>query len=343
MTRQNKDPYAKRDSLKTILLVIIPVLAAGSGLFWVYGRTGLQWTRYLGHVILISGIIWMFCRSYVQFLWRKFPWDTHPFIHVVLEVLGIGLFPFFYGLGLYRLELKLGILEPVPQDELFLQVMVTLLITYLITGIHEMVYFYNQWIMNFSKSIRLERDNIQAKYEMLKAQVNPHFLFNSLNSLSVMVDGNTKAENHILNLSEFLRYLLSSRDRDLVCLEEELGILNHYLELQKARFTKNLKIVLEINSELTNYVVPPLSIQMLVENCIKHNVISEDQPLEITIRASDSSVSVVNNLQRKSGNGSTGQGLKNLIERYSYFTNREVMIRETESEFSVKLPLLRPD
>jgi LytS/YehU family sensor histidine kinase len=234
--------------------------------------------------------------------------------------------------------LRLGVFKQV--DNLGLQAFVTLLITYLITGIHEMVYFYNQWISNFSKSVRLEKDRIEARYESLKTQINPHFLFNSLNSLTSLVDENPQAVAYIQNLSGFLRYLLGSREKDLVYLRDELEVLMQYYDIQKTRFMENLVISVDIPEKYHLYTLPPLVLQMLVENCIKHNVISSEKPLDISVAAENESITVRNNLQRKTDVQSTGQGLKNIRERYRYFTSRGVIIRETDKEFSVSIPLL---
>jgi hypothetical protein len=292
----------------------------------------------VGHSIIISGGLWLICRTYVKFLWRKFPWEESPRIHIIYEVVGIGALTMAYGFLLYRTEIALGLASP--SENLGIEVFITLLITYLITGIHEMVFFYHQWIQNFSKSIRLEKDNIQANYETLKTQVNPHFLFNSLNSLTNLVDDNPRAVGYIQHLSEFLRYMLSSRNKDLVYLKDEVVVLEHYFELQKTRFLDNLRIHIEIPEKYQLYTVPPLALQMLAENCIKHNVISSESPLHISIQADHGYVTISNNLQRKSEVNSTGQGLKNIIERYRYFTDKEVKIKENHRQYEVSVPLL---
>jgi LytS/YehU family sensor histidine kinase len=203
-----------------------------------------------------------------------------------------------------------------------------------------MVFFYHQWIQNFSKSIRLEKDNIQANYETLKTQVNPHFLFNSLNSLTNLVDDNPKAVEYIQHLSEFLRYMLGSRNKDLVYLKDEIVVLEHYFELQKTRFLDNLTVDILIPDRFLLYTVPPLVLQMLAENCMKHNVISSESPLKISIQAENDYVTVTNNLKRKSEVNSTGQGLNNIIERYRYFTDKEVKIKETADHYQVSVPLM---
>lgn len=215
-----------------------------------------------------------------------------------------------------------------------------MLITYLITAIHELVFFYKQWKHNFSKSIRLEKDNIQAKYETLKTQINPHFLFNSLNSLTNLVDENEAAVRYITDLSDFFRYMLGSRDKELVLVREEINLLKKYIHLQQSRFKTNLSIAVDVPESFYHYAISPLVLQMLVENSIKHNIISRDKPLKVSVRTGDESLVVENNLQKKSGISSTGQGLRNITERYRHFTTREVEITETSAIFKVAIPLL---
>lgn len=328
----------KQDSLKSILTSVILILVAGSGFFLLGKQFEISILFSLGHIIIISGGLWMFCRIYVQFLWLRYPWDEYTVIHIVFEVIGIGVFTMLYGFLLYKTELWLGLTEPA--ENLGLQAIITLLITYLITGIHEMIYFYLQWMHHFSKSVRLEKDSIEAKYETLKTQINPHFLFNSLNSLTNIVDDNPNAVAYIQNLSEFLRYMLGSRNKDLVYLRDELKVLNHYFELQKSRFLENLTVHMDIPEKYHLYTIPPLALQMLVENCIKHNIISREKPLVISISVINDKIVIKNNLQRKTEVESTGQGLKNIIDRYRYFTSKEIEITETAAEYSVSIPLL---
>ncbi len=328
----------KKDPIHVLLILIVVFLTLGSGIIWLGERLDIRFLFSAGHTIIITGGLWLICRTYVKFLWRKYPWESYPQIHIILEVTGIGVLTTIYGSLLYLVEIRIGVFDPV--EGIWIQAMITLLITYLITGIHEMVFFYNQWIYHFSKSVRLEKDSIEAKYETLKTQVNPHFLFNTLNSLTHMVDDHPGAVEYIRNLSEFLRYMLSSRNKDLVYLKDELKVLRHYLELQQSRFLDNLRVDWMVPDKYHLYTLPPLALQMLVENCIKHNVISSEKPLTITIDATDEQLMVKNNLQRKTRVDSTGQGLRNLVERYRYFTSKEVHIHETDREYTVSIPLL---
>jgi LytS/YehU family sensor histidine kinase len=277
--------------------------------------------------------------SIVMLLWKKFPWEQAPFRHLTLEIILITVYTLVFSSGLYFLEKRFWKIHEV--ENLGMEVLTTILITYLITSVHESVFFYRQWKYNFSRSVRLERDNIEARYEALRAQINPHFLFNSLNSLTTMVEDNKPVVDYVQNLSELLRYMLKSGEKELVLLRDEVAIMNSYIMLQQMRFPETLNIKVDVPESYYHFAVPPLVLQMLVENSIKHNIISKEKPLRVEITASKDYITVVNNLQKKKGIDSTGQGLKNISGRYRFFTTRKVEITETEEIFSVQIPLLQ--
>ncbi len=216
----------------------------------------------------------------------------------------------------------------------------TLLITYLITAIHESIFFYRQWKFHFGRSTRLERDNISARYEALRTQVNPHFLFNSLNSLSSLVENNPKAVEYIGHMSDLLRYMLSSSEKEFSLLRDELKVLNSYLALQTLRFGENLKAEVSIPEQNYHLAIPPLTLQMLAENAIKHNIITAEKPLEIAVFCETDRLIIQNTLQLRQGVQSTGKGLNNIRGRYALYTSREVEVSQSTIQFKVSLPLL---
>lgn len=295
----------------------------------------------LSNLMLTLGL-WAGCVYIVNYLWTKYPWQLHPIKHLLIELGSILIFTNIFLSILVYVTLRYFDFgnESFSSGELFQNYLEVNLITLLITAIHEAIYFYRQWKENFSKSARLEKDHIQAKYEALKTQINPHFLFNSLNSLVGLVDENKEAVDYIDNLSDFLRYMLKSNDHELVSLRSEIEILDRYIRLQKTRFNDNLQFMIDINEKYYHYSVPPLVIQMLVENAIKHNVISKEYPLTISIKAQKESILIENNLQLKSEVVSTGQGLNNIQQRYAFFTTHEVIIKQTPAKYSVEIPLL---
>lgn len=189
---------------------------------------------------------------------------------------------------------------------------------------------------------QIKNDNISAQYELLKQQVNPHFLFNSLNTLKAMVDsGDQMAGDFILKLSNFYRFTLESRKHDLIHVSEEMDILNAYLYLQKARFNEGIIFESSLDPEALSTLIPPFTLQLLVENCIKHNVVSLQKPLLIKIYEADRKIIVENKVQPKFGDqDSTGVGLKNIDLRYSHLLDKHIEITNDQNIFQVKLPLI---
>lgn len=189
---------------------------------------------------------------------------------------------------------------------------------------------------------RIKSDNLSAQYELLKQQVNPHFLFNSLNTLKAMVEsGEQEAVDFIIKLSNFYRFTLESRKLDLIHVREEMDILNAYLFLQKARFGDGFTFTGTLSDPLQETLIPPFTLQLLVENCIKHNIVSLEKPLHIRIYEEDDKIIVENQVQQKTGEqNSLGVGLKNIDLRYQHLLQQHIEIVANEKTFQIKLPLI---
>jgi sensor histidine kinase YesM len=334
----------RNNSFNRSLIIIIPLVGILIvGVFMIsYGITDpSESLKLIIHGIVMTAGLWLGCIVIVTYLWKRYPWETYPLKHLLLEFFLILAYTLIFSSIFYTLEKKYWIVPDI--GNIGIEIFLTLLITYFITALHESVFFYQQWKYNFSRSVRLEKDNLEAKYESLKAQVNPHFLFNSLNGLSTLVGDNPAAVEYVQNLSDLLRYMLKGSQNELVKLEEELAVTSSYIKLQLARFEGALNIHINIPEDAESLSLPPLALQMLVENCINHNIVASDKPLSIRISADKDSVTVTNNFQPKHNPASTGQGLKNIRGRYSFFTGREVEISSGPDTFSVSLPLLKPE
>lgn len=192
--------------------------------------------------------------------------------------------------------------------------------------------------------VELERTkavHIGAQYELLKQQVNPHFLFNSLNTLKSMVDmQDPQSSDFILKLSDFYRFTLESRKLDLISLGEELQILESYVYLLKARFEDGFEVIKDIDPKRYDAAIPPFSLQLLIENSIKHNIVSLDKPLQIRLYIENDFLVVENPIQLKRGIASTGVGLDNINQRFQHLVHREIEIDKNETTFKVKIPLI---
>lgn len=193
------------------------------------------------------------------------------------------------------------------------------------------------------RNVEQEKENMRSRFEALRNQVNPHFLFNSLNALSSLVHEDADlAESFILKLTKIYRYVLDLQDQNLISLEEELKFIDNYLFLQQIRFGNNLRLYRQVDASALNRNVPPLSLQLLVENAIKHNIISAENPLTIELVVEGEETLVVkNNLQiRMKKLESTGLGQENLRARYSLLCDRVPSFSEEESSYIARIPLL---
>lgn len=193
------------------------------------------------------------------------------------------------------------------------------------------------------KTTQLEKENVIAQYKSLKAQIEPHFLFNSLSVLSSIVhtDANLASE-FIVKLSKTLRYVIEKNEFALVPLREELAVINDYFYLLKTRFNDGIALLIEVDEKrLDTVFVPPASIQLLIENAVKHNKQSDENPLLIEIRLGTEYITVQNNLNKISSvEESTSIGLKNIRKRYRLLSGKEVIVQMIDGFFRVKLPVL---
>jgi sensor histidine kinase YesM len=238
--------------------------------------------------------------------------------------------------------LLIGVVYSGFDDDLRTSFVISLVITVIISLFLHGRSFLMNWKKKTLEAEKYHRETITAKYETLKNQVNPHFLFNSLNALTNLVhEDKDKASLFIRQLAEVYRYVLDAKDKEVVSLGEELHFLKSYLFLQQIRFGKRLSVVFEIRDERIQ--VAPLTLQMLIENAIKHNIVSEADPLVITIAEEGDSIVVRNNLQLRTsiGSTSTGVGLENISRRYESLGRGRVEVVSDPNFFIVRIPVLR--
>ncbi len=209
-----------------------------------------------------------------------------------------------------------------------------------VLGVFYSKYLAKYWMETLKSEEKLKQENLMAKYEALKNQVNPHFLFNTLNTLTGIVEKDSKlATKYIKKLSDIYRYVLEQKDKDAVNISEELEFVEDYIYLQKMRYGKGLTFTINISS-MDGYVAP-LALQLLLENAIKHNIISDDEPLQIELIDDNDFYILKNNLQKKKAIQKNSQiGLDNLYKRYEILSIKKVEIIENQDEFIVKLPKL---
>ncbi|MFY9152688.1 MAG: histidine kinase [Prolixibacteraceae bacterium] len=293
--------------------------------------------------VLIGGTFMFVLSAIVRYLDRILPWLQFPLKRLIYQFvlttffsLAVIVLAILFNGYFTRQELTSAYFI---ESGLF---MVKIGFTFIIIGalISNAILFFKNWKESAVQQEKLKREQLALQYETLKSQVNPHFLFNNLNSLTSLISSNPdKAIDFVKKLSEVYRYVLDQKDHELVSLETELKFLESYVFLQKIRFGSNLDVQVEVESG--NFMVIPLSVQMLVENAIKHNEISDKNPLMIRVFSSGNGyLTVENKLQKKSGSEGSGSGIQNIKGRYEFFTDKDVTIGITSERFRVSIPLL---
>lgn len=217
----------------------------------------------------------------------------------------------------------------------------TFLISLFISLVFTSIGFFRAWRSSVLNEARLKSEMMAYKYESLRNQINPHFLFNSFNVLSDLVyDDQAQAVKFIRQMSDLFRYVLDSRDKELVSLNEEVEFMNSYTFLLKTRFGDKLSLDVNLNPNSKAFIVP-MTLQMLVENAVKHNEVSEQYPLRVSIKQNGQYIEVENARKPKQvGEDSKNTGLKNISQQFGFFTDREIEVKSTDTNFLVRIPLI---
>ncbi len=218
-----------------------------------------------------------------------------------------------------------------------------LLISIMVLAIYEAIYYYNRLMQAIREEERAKQIVVEAQFDALRNQARPHFLFNSLNTLRDIIENDPKPEaiQFVDKLSDVYRYILESGNSKLITLEQELEFARAYIHIQSERFGDNIQINWKIPNNKLHSRLVPMSLQLLLENAIKHNVISKSNPLVINISIDEENIRVENNIQTKSTQiPSTKVGLNNIEKRYDLVADRSIKIENNGEQFVVSIPLL---
>ena len=300
--------------------------------------------RNTAHNLLLTVVLWVGNGMLTDWLDQKLSWVDQPILRTVVGIMGMIVYSvlaliasgFFFYVVVYDFPVHV-FWERVVSEVIVVGLMVTAFIALVLHSIA----FFKHWREAALTAEKLKREKLASQYSSLKNQLNPHFLFNSLNTLSALVykDPDASAQ-FIKQLSHIYRYVLENAEKEVVTLEKEISFIRDYLDLLSIRFGENLQYSLDIPKHEEHYIAP-LTLQLLVENAIKHNVISRDEPFTLNIYREDDMIVVQNPIQlRAQVADSTGTGLKNIRFRYEHLTDEPVRIDQNNQQFTVKIPLL---
>ena len=294
--------------------------------------------------ILITVLVWEGNLRIDHWLNQRYPWVAHSKQRLILQFL---LATLFSATTIFLMMFAFHSLICSQPDEsmalMKVSFLVGLLVTFILLAIEICMQFFISWKASLIEVEKYRTESTQAQLKNLKDQINPHFLFNNLSVLSSLVYKDPDdAAAFIQELSRVYRYLLENKDAELCLVSDELNFLKSYTYLLQIRFGDNLHIQIQTRQDITALYLPPMCLQMLVENVIKHNETSKELPQEIEIIVEHDQVSVSNKLQlRIQQEPGMGTGLNNIRARYAFFTDKMVEISMNESRYTVRLPLIR--
>jgi hypothetical protein len=301
----------------------------GISLSWIFGICVTQW----------AGLQLIY--NYID---RNISWIKAPVKKTVVQIVAFLAYSItaFILVQLFNYKVWMNVSPAKSWSLIIMAVPYTLLISLIISLIFTVVGFFHSWKKSFIQAEKLKVEMLAYKYESLRNQINPHFLFNSLNVLSDLVyDDKELAVKFIRQLSDLFRYVLDSRDKELVPLVEELEFIRSFTFLLKTRFEQKLMIDIDVQPNQNEYIVP-MTLQLLIENAVKHNEVSEAFPLHIQIRKTGDWLEVENNLQLKNvGDNSKKTGLKNITQQFAFFSEKPIKIISSDEFFKVRVPILK--
>ena len=319
------------------------VIPNATGLITSNDRSATYLIFTYAYFIFLAFAIWQGNRFFLFNLQKRFDWFVHPLQKTVV-LLAMNVF-YTAPLVVFLLYLWYQLTgNPTDWQVVQITVIVCVISVIFITHVYETVFLIKQRESDMLRGEQLERAKAEAELEALKNQIDPHFMFNSLNSLSYLIDQDqTKAKHFTESLAEVYRYILSNKDRELVMLEDELDFLNKYIDLLKLRFGEALQVSFDLNTaEERQFLIPPISVFIALENVVKHNELSQSAPLGVDIVQDKDTLMVTNPIVKKNSlYHSTKIGLNNLNERFKITVGNGVLVNEEGGQFQLTLPLLK--
>jgi len=282
-----------------------------------------------------------------QFLNKKAPWHLATAWRFAIETTILTLFTLlisyvFWRLYLFQHNLSAFNFYQQYHDPLIKFIILAVVVIFIYCIVDFTLYSYNQYAAIQIEEVKIASTQLVLQFEVLKSQLSPHYLFNSLNTISSLIYSNPEqAEQFIRKLAQTYQYILANQDLPLVRLSEELNFIKAYFFLLKSRFNSAVQLNIELPRRVLSSKIPPLTLQLLLENAVKHNAPSEESPLRIRIFVSDKNLLTISNniLEGTFKANSFKVGLANVRQRYQYFAKVDITVHKTD-EFKIELPLL---
>jgi hypothetical protein len=285
--------------------------------------------------------LWEYILLLSDYLEKKLPLTSTPNKRIIIQILATYAVATIFGVLMIEASVMVFNIKIPAIIESF-----GYLMYFMLSIVMNLIYFGTQYFFNWKKDLvrltNVQREQTLMKYNALKNQLNPHFLFNALTSLNSLIFEDQKLASEFLQqLSKVYRYLIHNKERETVSLGTELEFITHYISLLITRFGTAIEIKLEQEKGIEEKQIVPVTLQILIENAIKHNVMSRERPLKISIRTYDGHIEVVNSVNKKTQvENSNRQGLENLRSLYQYLIDKPIHIVDTGVQFTVRIPLI---
>ena len=293
----------------------------------------------LGWIALVSFLLWIGNRLLTKRLDKTLPWSRWGNYRFFTQLF-VGLMYLLLLINGTYFAIKLPLTgNPPTFEQLVVANAWGIMIFVPVFSIYFSLHFLRHWRRTEFEMVRFQKESIRSQLNSLKNHLDPHFLFNNLNILASLIDKDKEASKDFVHkFAEVYRSILKSKAEDLILLSEEMKFIESYVFLIKTRFEENIQFRITVSS--FDKMLPPLTVQMLIENAIKHNIITEKEPLVISITENGSNLVVSNNLNKSNPESSSGTGIQNIKQRYAHFTDKPVEVSEENGKFEVRIPLL---
>jgi two-component system, LytTR family, sensor kinase len=320
--------------IRMYLFFIFVEVFVGFARFFMMPDKGLAFHA-IGYILSCIGfcLLWESVLLSGKMFERRFPLASYPYARFFLQTIityALLIIPSFF------IQVEISSMLRVVGYLFYFLVAAVLNLIYM--GV---IYFFN-WKENVVNLANAKREQAIVKYDALRNQLNPHFLFNALTSLnSLIFEDQQLASDFLQQLSKVYRYVLQNKDKETVTLATELNFISHYISLLKIRFMNAIEFDIKVAENYKEREIVPLTLQVLIENAVKHNIVSPSSPLRLTVKADGDYLVVENNINKKVQVETSNQlGLNNLVGFYKYLSEKPIVINERKKIFTVKIPLI---
>jgi sensor histidine kinase YesM len=318
-----------------------------SGYYPIYGIASFIWHLLIGTAIMLTAsfVISIPDLLIIRYLNRSFPWNKRVLARILIQLCLTVLLAVFVSILVTVFVNWISAYQKGFMPVLITNALISSVVNILMMVVLEAWHFFAESNTERVKAETLQKELSQVRFEVLKSQLNPHFMFNSLNVLSGLIDKDVeKAQLFIDEFAHIYRYVLETIEKSVVSLNEELDFVRSYIFLQQIRYGEALSLTVKIPSHLLGMLLPPLSLQLVLENAVKHNIVNPSLPLRIEISHDSEWLTVKNNIQLKiTSNVSTGLGQKNLEKRCAMICDEIPQFQVESNYYIVRLPLIKND